>query len=201
MPWSCPGPSNLRTPILKGRPKTFKLATREIQQQQNRLRIRIKKCVWHLCVCENHTQMKVIDISLNTVRSFQHTKKRLRDRLIAEKAKTRPAKSTYAPLAQQNENQQAASPKTAGLLSKIHATDAWNITLKDNGASLACVDCFEDGADDLIVSSRLLELAALKVIGSLKRTKPVKVQAALKDAKTVHSFMFSRERTVPRTIL
>lgn len=130
-------------------------------------------------------------------------KKKLREKLAAEKARTSPSKSTRAQIAQQGEAQKQQQPpaKTAGRLANTHGTAACDITLKDDNATLPCIGRCDDGADESIASPRLAEAAVLSGIGKLKKINPVTVQVALKDQSDAQKFKFSREWAVPRLVL
>lgn len=130
--------------------------------------------------------------------------KRIHDQMVADNARTGPAKSTRAQIAQQTGQQNQLQPsanKPACQLSTNQSSSACDITLKDDGALLFCLGQSDDGADELTVSPKFAESVILSGIGKLRKISTVTMQVALKEKFKANTFTFSRVRTVPRLFM
>lgn len=156
-----------------------------------------------LCLWEPHRKAGLRHLLRHCKECPPEEKKRIREQIAKEKAKTGPAKSPRAQIAQQAEQEKHKKdpPKIAARISNQQGTAACQITLKDDSATLPCVGRCDDGADESIVSPQLAESAVLSGIGKMKKIKPVTVQAALKESREAQTFTLSREWTVPRLLL
>lgn len=119
-----------------------------------------------------------------------------------KKAPTSPSKSTRAQTdaaeADKQDNkkdgrvQQTEPPTENSPLSTIVHGVKWS--LSSNGRT-------DDGSDESIIASKLVQSAVCRGIGEMIPIYPISFQAALKDGKEAKMFFFSRSFTVPRTVL
>lgn len=83
----------------------------------------------------------------------------------------------------------------------MHSSTLCPVVVSDGVSSLSATGKCDDGSDDSIASSSVVQQAVLNVIGRLDAFEPITVQVALNSSDKAEEFKLSRVRKVPRHVM